>query len=112
MGHGTRLSAIQLMKRFVLNISKEIPQTKTNVILSLPAKDVPEKVCIIGAGPSGLSMLCWVSKLGREGRKVPEVICYEKQGNWGGQWNNSWRTGLDEFGEPVHGSMYRSVFLI
>ena len=31
--------------------------------------------------------------------------CYEKQDNWGGLWNYTWRTGLDEFGEPVHGSM-------
>lgn len=68
------------------------------------------RVCIIGAGPSGLSMLCWVSKLAREGRKVPEVICYEKQSNWGGLWNNSWRTGMDQFGEPVHGSMYRKLW--
>ena len=65
------------------------------------------KVCIIGAGPSGLALMCWLSKLEKEGRKVPEIVCFEKQSAWGGLWNYSWRTGLDEHGEPVHGSMYK-----
>ena len=26
------------------------------------------KVCIIGAGPSGLAVLCWYAKLKREGK--------------------------------------------
>ena len=65
------------------------------------------KVCIIGAGPSGLSLLSWYSKMAKEGKNVPEIVCYEKQSNWGGLWNYSWRTGLDEYGEPVHGSMYK-----
>jgi len=25
-----------------------------------------------------------------------EIVCYEKQDNWGGEWNYTWRTGLDE----------------
>src|SRR5690606_31204503 len=32
------------------------------------------------------------------------------QSNWGGLWNYTWRTGLDEHGEPVHGSMYRYLW--
>src|SRR3546814_7173713 len=40
--------------------------------------------------------------------KIPEIVCFEKQNDWGGLWNYTWRTGLDEYGEPVHGSMYRS----
>ena len=40
---------------------------------------------------------------------MPEVTCYEKQSDWGGLWNYSWRTGTDQYGEQVHGSMYRSV---
>ena len=67
------------------------------------------KVCIIGGGPSGLSVLCWFAKLKREGRVIPDLVCYEKQSSWGGLWNYSWRTGSDQHGEPVHGSMYRSV---
>ncbi len=40
-------------------------------------------------------------------KTIPEVVCYEKQSNWGGLWNYTWRTGTDEYGELVHGSMYR-----
>jgi len=68
------------------------------------------KVCIIGAGPSGLSVLCWFAKRRREGKTIPELVCYEKQSNWGGLWNYTWRTGSDEYGEPVHGSMYRYLW--
>jgi trimethylamine monooxygenase len=42
--------------------------------------------------------------------KIPEVVCFEKQSDWGGLWNYTWRTGLDEYGEPVHGSMYRYLW--
>ena len=38
---------------------------------------------------------------------IPEIVCYEKQSSFGGLWNYSWRTGTDEHGESVHGSMYR-----
>ncbi|WP_371931374.1 NAD(P)-binding domain-containing protein [Glutamicibacter sp. MNS18] len=46
----------------------------------------------------------------KSGRPVPEIICYEKQEDWGGQWNFSWRTGIDRHGEPVHSSMYRNLW--
>jgi len=70
----------------------------------------PQKICVIGAGPSGMSILSWFGKLSREGREVPAIVCYEKQGDWGGLWNYSWRTGTDEYGERVHGSMYRYLW--
>ena len=38
------------------------------------------------------------------------MVCFEKQDDWGGLWNYTWRTGLDEHGEPVHGSMYRYLW--
>jgi trimethylamine monooxygenase len=41
---------------------------------------------------------------------IPELVCFEKQAEIGGLWNYSWRTGLDEHGEPVHGSMYRYLW--
>jgi len=59
---------------------------------------------------SGLSVLCWFAKLKREGKVIPELVCYEKQSSWGGLWNYTWRTGSDEHGEPVHGSMYRYLW--
>eukprot|EP00090_Calanus_glacialis_P034471 TRINITY_DN5798_c0_g1_i1.p1 TRINITY_DN5798_c0_g1~~TRINITY_DN5798_c0_g1_i1.p1 ORF type:complete len:452 (-),score=110.55 TRINITY_DN5798_c0_g1_i1:130-1485(-) len=68
------------------------------------------KVCIIGAGPSGLSVLCWFAKMKREGRVIPDITCFEKQSSFGGLWNYSWRTGSDAHGEPVHGSMYRYLW--
>ena len=80
-----------------------VPKHKRKFNLKMPDK----RICLIGAGPSGMSVLCWAAKLAREGRKVPEIVCYEKQSDWGGLWNYSWRTGTDENGEPVHGSMYR-----
>ena len=68
------------------------------------------RVAIIGAGPSGLAALRAFESARRKGAVIPEIVCYEKQDNWGGLWNYTWRTGLDEFGEPVHGSMYRYLW--
>lgn len=68
------------------------------------------RVAIIGAGPSGLAALRAFESARKAGADVPELVCYEKQSDWGGLWNYTWRTGLDEFGEPVHGSMYRYLW--
>jgi trimethylamine monooxygenase len=69
-----------------------------------------KRVAVIGAGPSGLAVLRAFQSAKAKGADIPEVICFEKQDNWGGLWNYTWRTGLDEFGEPVHGSMYRYLW--
>ena len=69
-----------------------------------------KKVAIIGAGPSGLAQLRAFQSAQANGESIPEVVCFEKQSNWGGLWNYTWRTGLDEFGQPVHGSMYRYLW--
>ena len=68
------------------------------------------RVAVIGAGPSGLAQLRAFQSAARKGAKIPEVVCFEKQEDWGGLWNYTWRTGLDEYGEPVHGSMYRYLW--
>jgi trimethylamine monooxygenase len=68
------------------------------------------RVCVIGAGPSGLAQLRAFQSAAAKGAEIPEIVCFEKQDNWGGLWNYSWRTGLDEFGEPVHSSMYRYLW--
>jgi len=68
------------------------------------------RVAIIGAGPSGLGQLRAFEQARKAGNEVPEVVCFEKQSDWGGLWNYTWRTGLDEFGDPVHGSMYRYLW--
>merc|ERR1739838_1007607 len=68
------------------------------------------RVCLIGGGPSGCSTLFNFVELEKSGVEIPEIVCYEKQDDWGGLWNYSWRTGLDQYGEPVHGSMYRYLW--
>ncbi len=42
---------------------------------------------------------------------MTEISCYEMQSSWGGQWNFTVKTGLDEYGEPVHSCMYRDLRL-
>jgi trimethylamine monooxygenase len=68
------------------------------------------RVCVIGAWPSGLAQLRAFESARRKGTEIPNIVCYEKQSDWGGLWNYTWRTGLDENGEPVHGSMYRYLW--
>lgn len=68
------------------------------------------KVAIIGAGPCGTAALRAFQSAKQKGEDIPEVVCFEKQDDWGGLWNFTWRTGLDEYGEPVHGSMYRYLW--
>lgn len=68
------------------------------------------RIAVIGAGPSGLSQLRAFQTAAHQGVVVPEVVCFEKQADWGGLWNYTWQTGVDEYGEPVHGSMYRYLW--
>ena len=69
-----------------------------------------KRVAIIGAGPSGLAQMRAFQSAASKGSEIPEVVCFEKQDDWGGLWNYTWRTGLDEYGEPVHCSMYRYLW--
>lgn len=68
------------------------------------------RVGIIGAGPSGMAQLRAFESARQAGASIPEIMCFEKQDDWGGQWNNSWRIGLDAYSEPVHSSMYRHLW--
>lgn len=69
-----------------------------------------KRVAVLGAGPSGLAQLRAFQSAAQKGTEIPEIVCFEKQSNWGGLWNYTWRTGLDEYGEPVHSSMYRYLW--
>lgn len=69
-----------------------------------------KRIAVIGAGPAGLAQLRAFQSAKAKGADIPEIVCFEKQVNWGGLWNYSWRTGLDEHGEPVHNSMYRYLW--
>ncbi len=68
------------------------------------------RVAIIGAGPCGLGQLRAFALAKNNGADVPEVVCFDRQDDWGGLWHYTWRTGLDQYGEPVHGSMYRYLW--
>ncbi|PFX11504.1 Dimethylaniline monooxygenase [N-oxide-forming] 1, partial [Stylophora pistillata] len=69
-----------------------------------------KRVCVIGAGPSGMSVLYHFNKLKEQGKEIPDIVCFDKQSDWGGLWKYSWETGINQFGEPVHGSMYRGLW--
>ncbi len=68
------------------------------------------RVAVIGAGPSGLAQLRAFQSAAQKGAEIPEIVCFEKQEDWGGIWNYTWRTGTDEYGELVHCSMYRYLW--
>lgn len=72
------------------------------------------RVAIIGAGSYNLiSGPCGLSQMRafavEKGNK-PDIVCFEKQADWGGSWNFSWRIGTDQFGEAVHSSMYKYLW--
>ena len=69
-----------------------------------------KRVAIVGAGPSGLSQLHAFQSAANRGAKIPQLVCYEKQSAWGGLWNYTWRTGVDEHGNTCHGSMYKHLW--
>jgi trimethylamine monooxygenase len=68
------------------------------------------RVAICGAGPSGLSQLHAFESVRQCGLPIPEIVCFEKQNDFGGQWNYTWRTSFDEYSEPVHSSMYQNLW--
>lgn len=68
------------------------------------------RVAVIGAGPSGLAQLRAFQSAAKKGADIPEIVCFEKQSDWGGLWNYTWRTGTDEYGDACHGSMYRYLW--
>jgi trimethylamine monooxygenase len=68
------------------------------------------KVAIIGSGPCGLSILRAFQQAEKKGEKIPEIVCFEKQSDWGGLWNYSWRTGTDQYGDTIPNSMYRYLW--
>lgn len=69
-----------------------------------------QRVCVIGAGPSGTAVLRAFKSAQEKGTEIPQVVCYEKQKEWGGLWNYTWQTGVDQYGEPVHNSQYRHLW--
>ena len=52
-----------------------------------------KRVCVIGAGPSGMSAVYQFKQLEMKGQEIPEIVCFDKQSDWGGLWKYSWQTG-------------------
>ena len=69
-----------------------------------------KRLAIIGAGPSGLSAMRTFRLAELRGENIPEIVCFEKQEDWGGVWNYTWRTGTDQYGDTVHSSMYLNMW--
>lgn len=63
----------------------------------------PRCVAVIGGGAAGLCAARHLSAAG-----VPYTV-FEQTGNVGGTWVYNERVGLDQFGLPVHSSMYRNL---
>lgn len=61
------------------------------------------KVAIIGAGVAGLASARRCLESGYE------VVVYERSKRVGGTWVYDERIGLDEFGLPIHTSMYQNL---
>ena len=59
------------------------------------SEKLKKRVCVIGCGPSGMSMLLQLGKLPDD--EIPDIVCYEKQDILGGLWNVTWRTGMAYF---------------
>jgi trimethylamine monooxygenase len=88
------------------SISAQIQQVDAHLETTFMTK----RVAIIGAGPSGLAALRSFKLARDQGADIPEIVCFEKQDDWGGLWRYDWRTGLDAHGEPVHAGMYRYLW--
>lgn len=42
------------------------------------------RIAIIGSGPSGMAQLRAFQSAKAKGLEIPEIICFEKQSDWGG----------------------------
>ncbi|XP_076245742.1 senecionine N-oxygenase isoform X1 [Calliopsis andreniformis] len=63
------------------------------------------KIAVIGAGSAGLAALRHCVS----GTYDCEVICYEKTDQVGGTWVYREETGVDQYGLPIHTSMYKNL---
>ncbi|CAF0756426.1 unnamed protein product [Adineta steineri] len=69
---------------------------------------IKKTIAIIGAGPCGLSQLLAFKQAEQD--QLVELVCFERQAEWGGLWQYTALTGTDSCGEPIHSSMYRQLW--
>jgi trimethylamine monooxygenase len=55
-------------------------------------------------------MMASFQELESQGYPIPEVVVFELQNNTGGNWNYSWRTGIDSNANPIHTGMYMHMW--
>jgi len=65
----------------------------------------PGRVCVIGGGPAGLCTLYALKNIANI-----EIVCYEKQKQFGGMWIYNEKTGLDDRGEVIPSCMYEGLW--
>ncbi|CAF5054627.1 unnamed protein product, partial [Rotaria magnacalcarata] len=63
-----------------------------------------KRIAIIGAGPCGLSQLSALKN------DAFDLICFERQSEWGGQWLYPYQNEADSSEEYIHSSMYRQLW--
>ncbi|CAF1202274.1 unnamed protein product [Rotaria sp. Silwood1] len=63
-----------------------------------------KRIAIIGAGPCGLSQLIALKD------DDVELVCFERQFEWGGQWLYPYESETDSSKEYIHSSMYRQLW--
>ena len=64
-----------------------------------------KRVCIIGAGASGLCAARQLSALD----PPPEIVVYEQSKEVGGVWVYRDEADVDQDGYPVHGRVYKNL---
>ena len=68
----------------------------------------PLKVAVIGAGAAGLSALRHLAK----NPHIYQPVAFEQAFTVGGTWVYTERTSKDEYGLPIHASMYQNLRLV
>lgn len=63
------------------------------------------KICIVGAGAAGLA----AARQCLDEKYNFDCTVFEKAGEIGGTWVFDSRIGLDEYGLPIHTSMYKNL---
>ncbi|CAF3109661.1 unnamed protein product [Rotaria socialis] len=63
-----------------------------------------KRIAIIGAGPCGLSQLSALKD------DAFDLVCFERQSEWGGQWLYPYQNETDSSEEYIHSSMYRQLW--
>ena len=60
--------------------------------------------------PSKISVPAAFDDAKKRGLAVPQVICLERHLTPGRFWNLAYKTGVGEYGDPVHRSMYQFLW--